>query len=84
MQVVVRAAGDNWTYEATLESPLAAEDREALDFLIQVDPHFTLHFDDASTLLVNAVEAEVGGRLILTAAEKDTTGPTGTRHTPHP
>ncbi|MFH8624087.1 hypothetical protein ACH4A8_19665 [Streptomyces vietnamensis] len=82
-RIAVCTAGDNWTCEATLESPLAAEDREGFDFLMQLDPHFTLRFDDASTLLVNVGEAGVEGRLILTAAETDTAEPTGTRHVPH-
>ncbi|MGX1914132.1 hypothetical protein ACWIID_35645 [Streptomyces phaeochromogenes] len=83
VRVAVRAAGDDWTCEATLEPPLAAEDRESFDFLMQLDPHFTLRFDDASALLVNVVEAGVEGRLSLTAAEADTAEPTGTRHVPH-
>ncbi|MFF3263659.1 hypothetical protein [Streptomyces sp. NPDC002932] len=83
VQVAVRTAGDIWTSEATLESPLAAEDGESFGFLMQFDPHFTLRFDDASTLLVKVVEARVEGRLILTAAEADTAEPTGTRHAPH-
>ncbi|MEW1647293.1 hypothetical protein [Streptomyces sp. NPDC091219] len=83
VQVVVRAAGDNWTSEATLESPLAAEARESFDFLMHLDPHFTLRFDDVSTLLVNVAEARVEGRLILTAAEAGTAEQTGTRHAPH-
>lgn len=83
VQVAVRVAGDTWMSEATLESPLAAEDRDSFDFLIQLDPHFTLRFDDESTLLVKVVEAGVEGRLILTAAEADTAEPTETRHAPH-
>ncbi|WP_254645001.1 hypothetical protein [Streptomyces sp. BV286] len=69
--------------EATFESTLAAEHRESLDFLMQLDPHFTLRFDDASTLLVKVVETGVGGRLIFTAAEADAAEPTGTRNAPH-
>ncbi|MFD1277801.1 hypothetical protein ACFQ51_55210 [Streptomyces kaempferi] len=83
MQVAVRAAGDNWTSEATLESHLAAKDRESFDFLMQLDPHFTLCFDEASTLLVKVVEAGVEGRLILTAAEAEAAESTGTSHVPH-
>ncbi len=83
MQVAVRAAGDTWTSEATFASPLATEDRESFDFLMQLDPHFTLRFDDVSTVLVKVVEAGVEGRLILTAAEEGTSEPTGTRHAPH-
>ncbi|MGW5732953.1 MULTISPECIES: hypothetical protein [Streptomyces] len=83
MQVAVRAAGDTWTSEATFASPLATEDRESFDFLMQLDPHFTLRFDDVSSVLVKVVEAGVEGRLILTAAEEGTSEPTGTRHAPH-
>ncbi|MFE0000290.1 hypothetical protein [[Kitasatospora] papulosa] len=82
VQVAVRAAGDTWPSEATLESLLAAEDRKSFDFLMQLDPHFTLRFDDASTVLVKVVEAGIEGRLMLTAAEEDTAEPTGTRHAP--
>ncbi|MFJ4900823.1 hypothetical protein [Streptomyces sp. NPDC088727] len=83
VQVTVRAAEDNWTSEATLESPLAAEDKKNFDFLMQLDPHFTLCFDEAGTLPVKVVEAGVEGRLILTAAEAEAAQPTGTRHVPH-
>lgn len=83
VSVAVCAAGVSWTCEATLESPLAAEDREGFDFLMQLDPHFTLRFDDASTLLVNVVEAEVEGRLSLTTAGTNTAEPTGIRRVPH-
>ncbi|MEU9027044.1 hypothetical protein AB0D46_05820 [Streptomyces sp. NPDC048383] len=83
VQVAVRATGDNRTSEATLESLLAAEDRESFDFLMQLDPYFTLRFDDASTLLVKVAEAGVEGRLVFTAVEADTAEPTGTGHVPH-
>ncbi|MFD4693203.1 hypothetical protein [Streptomyces sp. NPDC058463] len=84
VRVAVRAAGDNWTCEATLETPLAAEDRENFYFLMQLDPRFTLRFDDASALLVTVVETGVEERLILNAAEADTAESTGSRHVPHP
>ncbi|MFI1212723.1 hypothetical protein ACH4UV_34645 [Streptomyces sp. NPDC020802] len=83
VEVAFRVVGDNWTCEATFESPLAAEHMESLDFLMQLDPHFTLRFDDASTLLVKVVETGVEGQLILTAAEAETAEATGTRHAPH-
>lgn len=85
VQVMVRIAEDTWTSKATLESSLTMEDWENFDFLMQLDPHFTLRFDDASTLLVKVVKAGAEGRLCLTAAEADTTEPTGTgtRHAPH-
>ncbi|MFI1018543.1 hypothetical protein [Streptomyces sp. NPDC020965] len=80
VRIVVRTAGDDWTCEATLE---AAEDRESFDFLMQLDPYFTLRFYDASTLLVKVVEGGVEERLCLTAARANTAEPTGTRHVPH-
>ncbi|MFF3171013.1 hypothetical protein ACFVQ0_00220 [Streptomyces sp. NPDC057900] len=63
VRVAVRAAGDTWTSEATLESPLATKDRESFDFLMQLDPHFTLRFDDASTVLVEVAEARATDRV---------------------
>ena len=83
VRVAARAAGDIWTCEAILEPHVAAEDRESFHVLMQLDPYFTLRFDDASALLVKVVEAGVEGRLILTAAEADAAEPTGTRHVPH-
>ena len=83
VRIAVCAAGETWKCEAILESPLATEDRESFDFLMQLDPRFTLRFDDASTLLVHVVEAGVEGQLILTAAGTDAAEPTGTRRVPH-
>ncbi|MER5894408.1 hypothetical protein [Streptomyces sp. NPDC001876] len=83
VRVAARAAGSGWTCEAILEPPLAADDRESFHFLREFDPHFTLRFDNASTLLVKVVEAGVEGRLILTAAEADAAESTGIRLLPH-
>ncbi|MFJ2559230.1 MULTISPECIES: hypothetical protein [unclassified Streptomyces] len=83
VRVTVRVTGDNWTCEATPEPPPAAEHRENFNLLRQLDPYFTLRFDDASALLVHVVETRVEGRLILTAAETDATEPTATRQVPH-
>ncbi|MYU47393.1 hypothetical protein GTV15_01270 [Streptomyces sp. SID7803] len=85
VQIAVRAGGDTWrSGGAAFESPVApGGDRESFDLLMQLDPHFTLRFGDASTLLVKVVEAGVEGGLALTAAEADSGEPTGTRHTPH-
>ncbi|MCU4749912.1 hypothetical protein [Streptomyces sp. G-5] len=80
---MVCAVADYWTSEATPESPLSAEDRESFDFLMQLGPHFTLRYDDASTLLVRVAEARAEGLFFLTAAEAGTAEPTGTRHAPH-
>jgi hypothetical protein len=58
--------------------------RQGFDFLMELDPYFTLRFEDGSALLVNVVEAGVEGRLILAAADAETAEPTGTRRVPHP
>ncbi|MFI6703843.1 hypothetical protein ACIBJC_33735 [Streptomyces sp. NPDC050509] len=67
VRVAVRVADNHWTCNANLEPLLSAESRESFTFLMQLDPHFTLRFDDDGTLLVNVVETGVEGRLILTA-----------------
>jgi hypothetical protein len=67
VRVAIHVTGDDWTCEAILEPPLSAEDRESFDFLMKLDPVFTLGFDEESTLLVNVVPAGDHGRLILTA-----------------
>ncbi|GGV62978.1 hypothetical protein GCM10010277_68730 [Streptomyces longisporoflavus] len=79
----VRAAGGNWTCAATFEPPLTAEGREGFDFLMHLDPCFTLRSDDMGALFVGVAEAGVEGRLILTAAETDVDEPSGARQLPH-
>ncbi|MEU1473505.1 hypothetical protein ABZ434_35505 [Streptomyces sp. NPDC005761] len=75
-------AGDDGACEASFEPAPAGDDRESFDFLLQLDPLFTLRFDDGSVQLVN-VEVGVEGRLILTAAAvADTAEPTGSRRMP--
>ncbi|MER5603908.1 hypothetical protein [Streptomyces sp. NPDC002265] len=66
VRVAIRVTGNHWTCEATVEPPLPAKDRENLDFLMELDPLFTLRLDEESTLLVTALAGE-DGQLILTA-----------------
>lgn len=70
VRVAIRCAADTWTSDATLASPLTAEDQDAFDLLMRLDPHFTLRFDDTSTLLVKVAEAGDEGCLVLTEAEE--------------
>ncbi|CAG6391971.1 conserved hypothetical protein [Actinacidiphila cocklensis] len=76
--VAVRVSGDDWTCDAVLEPPLNGEDRESLDFLMALDPLFTLCFDGESLLDVNVVAAEDDGRLALTAYQAEAAEPAGT------
>ncbi|MFD7874871.1 hypothetical protein ACFV5G_12320 [Streptomyces sp. NPDC059766] len=72
VRVTIRVTGNDWTCEATVEPSLPAKDRETFDFLMELDPLFTLRLDEDSTLQVNAVAGQ-DGRLILIAdhAEAD-------------
>ncbi|MGW1196984.1 hypothetical protein ACWD4B_14285 [Streptomyces sp. NPDC002536] len=69
VSVTACATGSGWTCDAVLEDPLPEDHQESFDVLVQVDPVFTLRFDEGSEILVNVVTAEHGGRLTLTAYE---------------
>jgi hypothetical protein len=59
--VVVAAAGSDWTAQGRL----IIEDDDARDgfvFLCELDPVFTLKFDDGSTVLVTVHDVEECGR----------------------
>ncbi|MFD3499387.1 hypothetical protein ACFWWT_30235 [Streptomyces sp. NPDC058676] len=71
VRVTVRVTGSEWTCDAILDPPVSAEDREGFDFLMELDPLFTLRFDEGSTFLVNVVAAGTDGRLILTAHQAE-------------
>ncbi|SEF90758.1 hypothetical protein SAMN05216223_102438 [Actinacidiphila yanglinensis] len=73
VRVAVRVTGDDWTCEATLEPRLSAEDQEGFDFLMELDPFFTLRFDDESTVLVDVVATGEGEHLVLTAFRDEAT-----------
>ncbi|MFD9001453.1 hypothetical protein ACFV0T_10855 [Streptomyces sp. NPDC059582] len=79
VRVTVRVTADYWTCDAVLEPPLSAEDRESFDFLMKLDPLFTLRLDEGSSLPVDVVAAEDDGRLILTASRAQPTETPGSR-----
>ncbi|WP_458247165.1 hypothetical protein [Streptomyces sp. MAI_2237] len=81
VRAAVRVTGDAWTCDATLEPALNAEDRESLDFLMALDPLFTLSFDNDSMLHVNVAVA-ADGRLTLTPCQQEPADPASTRWLP--
>ncbi|MEU9396500.1 hypothetical protein AB0D86_41695 [Streptomyces sp. NPDC048324] len=81
VRVAVRVTGDAWTCDAILEPALSAEDRESLDFLMALDPLFSLSFDDDSMLHVNVAEAD-DVRLTLTPYQQEPADMAGTRQLP--
>jgi hypothetical protein len=82
VRVAVRVTDNDWTCDAVLEPPLTAEDRESFDFLMALDPLFTLRFDEESTLHVNVVAAGTDGRLTLTAHQAEAAESASTRQLP--
>ncbi|MGV9314552.1 hypothetical protein ACWDR0_20555 [Streptomyces sp. NPDC003691] len=70
VEVEVDVTGDGWTCEAAFDpGPLSDEDREGFDFLMDLDPVFTLRFGDGDETLVNVLRTGDAGRLALTAYE---------------
>ncbi|MFJ8233117.1 hypothetical protein ACIQ9E_24715 [Streptomyces sp. NPDC094448] len=68
--VTVRVTGDDWACEAVFgPEPLSDEDREGFDFLMDLDPVFTLRFHEGSEILVDVRRTGDAGRLVLTAFE---------------
>jgi hypothetical protein len=80
VRVTVRVTGNDWTCDAILDPPLSAEDQEGFDLLMELDPLFTLCFDEGSTFQVNVVAAGDDGRLILTACQAEAAESAGSRH----
>lgn len=68
LQVTVDDEG--WRASATFAMPLVGEDREAWEFLMRLDPYFTLRLpeDEQATIEVRVEESEPGERLALSAA----------------
>ena len=66
----VTADDEGWHASATFATPLVGEDKEAWEFLMQLDPCFTLRLreDEQATIEVRVGEAEPGERLVLSAA----------------
>ncbi|BFV60194.1 hypothetical protein KCMC57_up52980 [Kitasatospora sp. CMC57] len=65
VSLTVAVGEGGWRGVAVPDSAGSERTREGLDFLLLVDPVFTLRFPDGGTVLVSAV-AE-GGRLLLDA-----------------
>lgn len=82
VRVAVRVTGIDWTCDAILEPPLSAEDRESFDFLMGLDPLFTLCFDEESMVHVNVFATGDDGRLTLTACQAEAAESAGTRRLP--
>jgi hypothetical protein len=80
VQVTVRVTGNDWTCYAILDPPLSTEDQEGFDFLMEVDPLFTLRFDEGTTIQTRVVAAGDDGRLILTAYQAETAESAGSRY----
>ncbi|MET9554503.1 hypothetical protein [Streptomyces sp. NPDC006645] len=66
--------GRDWPCGVILDPPLSDDDRAGFDFLMELDPLFTLRFGEESTLLVNVASGE-GACLILTAHEAKASRP---------
>jgi hypothetical protein len=65
IQITVTAESVGWRAQAWATSPFSAEDREGFDFLMALDPVFTLRFDDDSTVLVHVTEQDQYGHLVI-------------------
>lgn len=74
VHVEIEVAGSTWTCRATLAGPLSGDEKEGFDFLMALDPVFTLRLDANGTLLVDVTEVDDGGRLALTAHEAAESG----------
>ncbi|MDX2707638.1 hypothetical protein PV350_33045 [Streptomyces sp. PA03-6a] len=72
VHVEIEVAGSTWTCQATLAGPLSGE--EGFDFLMALDPVFTLRLDANGTLMVDVIAVRDGGRLALTAHEATESG----------
>ncbi|MFJ8444373.1 hypothetical protein [Kitasatospora griseola] len=65
----VSAVGDGWKSVAMLDGRLSEVDRGGFDFLLQLDPVFTLRFTDGSTVWVNVLTEGANECLMLTPFE---------------
>lgn len=68
MHVEIEVAGSTWTCQATLADPLSGDEKEGFDFLMALDPVFTLRLDANGTLMVDVIAVRDGGRLALRRA----------------
>jgi hypothetical protein len=76
VNLTVAVIGTAWTCEASFSNSLTEDEQEGFDFLMALDPVFTLRFEDDSTLVVDVAENESGG-LALTAHESTATSGSG-------
>ena len=65
IRVTITAEADSWLARATVASPFTAEEQEGFDFLLALEPVFTLRFDDDSTVTVHVTKQDQPGDLIL-------------------
>lgn len=82
---VTRVTANDGTCDAILEPPLTAEERENFDFLMALDPLFTLRtlrFGEECLLHVHVVAAEDDGRLTLAAYRAEAAERAGPRRLP--
>ncbi|MBM9504568.1 hypothetical protein [Actinacidiphila acididurans] len=70
VRVEVRVTGADWRCSAFPAEPLSAVAVEAFDFLMALDPVFTLRFEDDGTIVVHAMAEDE--RLTLTLSEPAT------------
>ncbi|MET9604139.1 hypothetical protein ABZZ17_03625 [Streptomyces sp. NPDC006512] len=70
LRIRVSASDALWACDAVLDPPLSEDDQEVFDFLMDLDPVFTLRFDEASSLTVHVVAGE-DAALALTAYEPE-------------
>jgi hypothetical protein len=65
--VAVSATPGAWSAQAVAVNPWTVEDREGFDFLMGLDPVFTLRFTDDSTVHVRVAETQETDHFILSA-----------------
>ncbi|WP_370093309.1 hypothetical protein [Streptacidiphilus sp. MAP12-20] len=77
-RATIRVTAADWMSAAVLDPPLSDDDREVFGLLMDLDPVFTLRFEEGSTLLVNVVDGHEEG-LALTAYEAEAGQRVGSR-----
>src|SRR5262249_40541098 len=68
VHVAVCVVGSNWACRASLgPERLSNDHRKVFDLLMDLDPVFTLRFDESSEILVNVLRGGDGEQFVLTA-----------------
>jgi hypothetical protein len=65
IRVTITAETDSWLAQATVARPFTAEEHEGFDFLMALDPVFTLRFDDDSTVMLHVTKQDQSSDLTL-------------------